>query len=54
VYDRSGHPLIGDHDVAPAGEDEQRLLRPVDLAHRGDQLALVVDTQQARGRAAQP
>ena len=47
-------PLVGDDDVAAAGEHEQRLARGVGLAHRRDELVLVGRLDEPAGRAAEP
>jgi hypothetical protein len=53
VRDRAGEPLVGHHDVAAAGEDEQRLAAGVGLAHRRHDLVLRGRGDETGGRAAQ-
>ncbi len=52
--DRSGKAVIGDDDVAPAGQDEDRLARFIAGADGVDQVLLGLGTQPGARRSTQP
>ena len=48
-----GHPLVGDHHIRPAGEEEERFPLCVGRLHQPDQLGRVFDLDQPLGRPTQ-